>query len=476
MKQFLQLRNRTSFYENWSQRTPKNVLNKQSRFLCTISGGQDSVLSFFVLLHSFDLLSKDQYFISKRLIVPKLPRDPRNLIFETGQDQTQAFRVQDFSSEKRNKVKVLYCHHFWQRKNFFSSFFIFRLTFIFRVPYIFILPQISVLTENNSRGWRKKNFCRVSQVARSVTVLTGHTETDRLEKNLNNLFRGTSSKGFNDLTLLNYKKLQNLGFSVLITKSKNFIDLTRFLKKTTLFAKKYFLNTKFIPLLKPRFYRSVPLRTHQPKNFFLEHQTSPRVKQKFRFFITKKVDSFSFRGATFTNENYLGGKSAYSVSFCFYSKSVYSKSISWRPLQNTRRFTVSQLIYFYQFPLLTDFTNFSCRFSRNKIRHHFLPFIRTLFHKKIESLLLNCFQTIGKEREEIEKKLIEFWFLRHFFDSKSLKKRIRPFKKDKLTAHLLGTTYYENLQGQILQQIIYDYRTIELSFLQISHMKSQTLI
>ena len=478
MKQFLQFRNRTSFSKNWSLPknfqflgpTPKNVLKNQPRFLCTISGGQDSVLSFFVLLHTFELLSDKKYFRVKTMMVKKLPRDSRNFLKKKQSDLL--LPVRDFLEETQDKVHVVYCHHFWQRKNFFSSLFVFRLTFLFRVPYILILPQMTFLTENSSRGWRKKNFYRVSQLERSFTVTTGHTETDSLEKNLNNLFRGTGSKGFSHFTHFNYKILQNLCFSILIQKSRNFLDLTEFLKPRKLFVKEGFPRPRSLPVTKGCFYPPLPLRKPRLQFLFSMRQTPVQVTEKFRFFSTKKVDSLCFTNTPATKENYISKKSTYSVSFCFYSNSASSKIISWKPLQTTRRSTVSQLINFYEFPLLTDFTNFSGGFSRNKIRHQFIPFIRTFFHKKIESLLLSCFTTIGKEQEEIEEKLVEFCFLCQFFDSHYLKKQSKAFKGDS-TARVLGTTCYVNLQGHVLQKVIYDYRTIELNFLQISQMKNQ---
>lgn len=80
--------------------------------LCTLSGGQDSILTFFLLLHS----------------------QPKSFLY------------------------ILYCHHFWQLKNFFSARLIFRLSYLVNVSYILILPEKNVYNENESRNWRKKKI------------------------------------------------------------------------------------------------------------------------------------------------------------------------------------------------------------------------------------------------------------------------------------------------------------------------------
>jgi tRNA(Ile)-lysidine synthase TilS/MesJ len=144
----------TDFLEKCS-----NLVKNQMSFLCTLSGGQDSILTFFLLFHSF----------------------------------------------KKDYLQIVYCHHFWQIKNFFSTRFVFQISSLMKVPYTLILPQTFFLTENESRTWRKKNFCRVSQREHFLTSLTGQTETDTLEKRLHNLFRGTSPAGLSDLNFLKCK-------------------------------------------------------------------------------------------------------------------------------------------------------------------------------------------------------------------------------------------------------------------------------
>ena len=144
----------SDFIENFS-----TLVKNQKRLLCTLSGGQDSILNFFLLLHS----------------------------------------------SKKDYLQIVYFHHFWQIKNFFSTRFIFQISSLMKVPYTLILPKTFFLTENESRTWRKKNFCRISQREHFLTSLTGHTETDTLEKHLHNVLRGTSPAGLSDFNFLKSK-------------------------------------------------------------------------------------------------------------------------------------------------------------------------------------------------------------------------------------------------------------------------------
>ena len=126
----------------------KTLLNK--RVLCSFSGGQDSTIVFFSLFHRKTL------------------------------NQT---------------INLVYFHHFWQIQNFQACKGIFHLSFNLKVPYSILISTYSLSNENRSRNWRKKKLFRFSNLHHTSIVVTGHTQTDGLETNLNNLIRGTSSKG-----------------------------------------------------------------------------------------------------------------------------------------------------------------------------------------------------------------------------------------------------------------------------------------
>lgn len=215
----------------------RELLKKPTNLLCTISGGQDSILTFFLLLHIY----------------------------------------------KKDYLQLLYCQHLWQIKNFFSARFIFQVSYLIQVPYTLILPQNLVLTENESRNWRKKNFSRFSQIEHIPTSFTGHTETDTLEQNLNNLLRGTSPAGLSSSRFLNFQNKVSLFFSSInlntcffckLTKKTKFSPDSVFHKQKNKKRKKTFfktnrLNTKTSLVLTKRIKRTLNLS--QIKKFSLVH-------------------------------------------------------------------------------------------------------------------------------------------------------------------------------------------------------------
>lgn len=165
MKKFLNFTNPTVFNEIWAPRFNQDYY---ASILCSVSGGQDSIGTFFSLLHMFSFENK-------------------NSIKSISRNQLQ-----------KKKIKMIYCQHFWQIKNFFLCFFLFQMCFNLNYPYIVILPSKIFLNENYSRNWRKKSFYRISQLEKNFLLSLGHTKTDLIEKNFHNIFRGTTRNGINN--------------------------------------------------------------------------------------------------------------------------------------------------------------------------------------------------------------------------------------------------------------------------------------
>lgn len=446
-------------------------LKKQTSLLCTISGGQDSILTFFLLLHT----------------------------------------------RKKETFQVLYCQHLWQIKNFFSARLVFQLSSLVKVPYTLILPQNLVITENESREWRKKNFYRFSHMARILTSMTGHTETDTLEKNLNNILRGTSPAGLDSFRFVNSKNRVALLFSNLNFNRCFFIKLEKKIKISRKFffqnlkkKKKlcigkenevfdsngiFFFNCIFErasapnsrnlvlfsilekDLKKNGLYKKVRLKnprnqnqsfcSSQRKKFQFSKPLKPfdpypmlalnRVEQQKALLIKlavvtesivntsslletckKSLTSIHFEklGTSSTifsffystkilpqNKKNTISKQIKSCSFCFSEESFKMPVNLLKPLEKTSRFSVSKLVNLYKLPLLVDVTNFSSTFSRNKIRHQLIPFIRSLVHPNVEYLLMNFFKMISEEHQERENDFLEFYFIYKLLILKSRKKK-----------------------------------------------------
>lgn len=458
-----------------SQKT--GFLKEQSSLLCTISGGQDSILTFFLLLHM----------------------------------------------KKIECLKILYCQHLWQIKNFFSAKLIFQITYLVKVPYTLVLPQKLVNTENESRDWRKKVFCRFSQLEHIRTIFTGHTQSDNFEKNLNNLFRGTSPAGLIPFNFLKSPNTVGLFFPTINFTSYFF---TKAEKPTKFYQKFLFQKTlknkrnKISPIIalklevdKPelklylvhnfvRFsnFKTLSLNLVQKRPKFKEEKTNNvktknpitkvcNQKQRFcskqrltfqflnplnplntfpiislnlikqekllinRFSLisngfrkklafcqtrsqkktTKKLDSiinklksFSFFDSTKhfpktqTNKN---SKQQKSCSFCFSGQFFRLQVNLLKPLKDISRFSISKFFKLYNLPLLIDMTNFSYRISRNKIRHQLIPFIRSLIHLNIEYLVINFLKIISQEHQDTEKIIQELFFIYKILTLRVLIKR-----------------------------------------------------
>lgn len=218
----------------------KTLLNK--RVLCSFSGGQDSTIVFFSLFH-----------------------------------------------RKRQTINLIYFHHLWQIQNYQASKGIFHLSFNLKVPYSIIIATHSLANENRSRNWRKKKLFRFSNLQQTSIVVTGHTQTDSLETNLNNLIRGTSSKGvsfrncFGAHQQENFYRSQNspsycfypLVFSTsfvilkLISKPKKLSFVKTIRRKSKIFFSKLNLVSEkcALPVLQRKFVRKVNPVTEKLQSF-----------------------------------------------------------------------------------------------------------------------------------------------------------------------------------------------------------------
>lgn len=385
--------------------TKKTFTTKQTSVLCTISGGQDSILTFFLFLHF----------------------------------------------QPKESLNFLYCHHFWQLKNFFSARLLFQLSYLVKVSYTLTLPQNFYSTENESRDWRRKNFYRVSQLEHLFTSLTGHTETDTLEKNLNNLFRGTSPGGVSPQSFLISQNKVNLFFSSIILnrcffrlktiknfyhdvrKKKDSISVTtasyNFIDQDSSKSKKA-KNFKFFKR-KDNFFNNFRLSAGERERGDFKISLGNPSTRKTVFLWNKLLKSTDKKNkntsliSRIKKKPYVSQlKSTTSFSFCFSNRFSNFQIMLEKPLKKTTRFTVSKLVSFYKFPNLIDVTNFSSSFSRNKIRHQLIPFLRSLFHPKVEYLVTHFFQMLNEESIESGKELQELYFIFQVVNSKSRKKLV----------------------------------------------------
>lgn len=471
-----------------------SLVNSPTSFLCSLSAGQDSISLFFLFFHFLNTVQ--------------------------------------MSVEKEASLTVFYCHHFWQPKNVFLISFLFQLTLLFRCQYFVSFSKKSVPNENRSRRLRKKSLSRVSILQNTTSLLTGHTETDRIETLFTNLIRGTTVKKFASQPFFHLKKEEIFLFSsfnenfltIQFLTSKSLINQT-FHQKTRRFQKmKSSCSTFFVFFSKkPRFFHTPILAhvgrcynfshfrgafpdqigyvtkkvqpsleripnsgkhekggKHQRNHFFYlqknyeQIQFSNTKQNFFCFFRTKSLKPvslsfFEVSSPCWKKNDFVFHKPS-SSSFSFYSFS--SLELVWcKPFNTTKRLFVKNCLDFYHFPVLTDLTNFSYKFSRNKIRHQFLPFFKQVFHDKAEKLIVHCFQIYGKEHEVTENTVREFLFISLLAESFFFFNLVE-FKQRKAAKWFLENLP-DYLQLNFLQTLLFQYRNNDGTFFQISALKTR---
>ena len=139
--------------------TKQNLIKPKEFILVTMSGGQDSICLFFILLQ--------------------------------------------LKRQWKWNFGILYCNHFWQINAFYTSSIILNLSFLFLIPTYLSLPSENIFSEKKSRNWRYYQFNRLSFFYKYGIITTAHTATDRIETTFFQLIRGTGTRG---LSLLNWRK------------------------------------------------------------------------------------------------------------------------------------------------------------------------------------------------------------------------------------------------------------------------------
>ena len=135
--------------------TNQNIIKSRQFILITISGGQDSLCLFFILLQ--------------------------------------------LKKQWKWHLGISYCNHFWQIDSFYTNSLVFKLGLLFLIPAYLNLPSENIFSEQKSRTWRYRQFERLNYFYDYDIIVTGHTATDRIETILLHLTRGTSTRGLSTL-------------------------------------------------------------------------------------------------------------------------------------------------------------------------------------------------------------------------------------------------------------------------------------
>lgn len=452
----------------------KTQLKPKDICICGLSGGQDSVLLFIILLHL-----KNQWNIN---------------------------------------IQLLHFNHFWQQKNFFSTQHVWKLAFIFNNPIYIIPSELFLHNEKKARQWRQQGLDRICCIEKCEKILTGHTATDRIETAFWHLIRGTSPQGLLSLKwqnnliaptqFFNFPKFQPFHtqiFSFYQFSKKNFNSNSKILKKNTSYKKSK--NKKLMQA--PFCFKSLTdkndkfLSPENKKSKFLFHkndllQLSPSSlsSDKYKMYLstielrenvvyqktTKKIykktiwfwiyqpkNSYSFlvfnhcmliiNSVNFENKMIdIQNKHQIKYSFLIFNI-LFSKKNILRPLLIFHRNDIIMFSKTYLLPILCDPSNQKIRWSRNRLRHQLFPLLRFFFNPNIESLVNNFLEISVEEQNYIEyliQKIILYWL-----------KKERNYNDIEKQVQILPKA----IQRRLLQKIFQSYTNLQPNLLQIEILR-----
>jgi tRNA(Ile)-lysidine synthase TilS/MesJ len=357
------------------------------RLLCTISGGQDSIL---------------------------------NLIFLYHLESLYLFRL-----------NLAYCNHFWQPTNFYTLFELFKFGYLINKPISNLVPKQRLLSEEEAHFWRQKNFYQMGTYLSLNTIILGHSLSDKIETSFWNFIRGSGPNGLISLkqnsfiTNKNFKKVLaqgSLGLSpykqkpkdlqpcyqgplglhlrcqgtpthvgtvqgteVLEVKRQGYSKLKSYEKKNQIKflsrnteQQKYFLKTNCQPHTFPCY----------SQNMYIDLR---KVRARNDFKLNRKVQQYIY-------------------VFEIREKSRIKVG---RPLLCFSRTMISKLINQNKLPRIIDTTNKSKKLIRNKFRLIILPLLNSYLQIKFQGNInkyLNIVETEQTYFSVLENSLMKLYF------------------------------------------------------------------
>ena len=337
--------------------TKQNLIKPREFILVTISGGQDSICLFFILLQ--------------------------------------------LKRQWKWNFGVLYCNHFWQINAFYTSSIILNLSFLFLIPTYLSLPSENIFSEKKSRNWRYYQFKRLSFFYKYGIITTAHTATDRIETTFFQLIRGTGTRG---LSLLNWRKsIANL-YSIKPELHFNKKIFVLYFCTILLYKFQTHFQTCFFT---PSVQKTPGLFYRNKQIWVILHETTaslnalsnrkvlsfalPEKSLKLRFFLTLKNSS--------SHLNYVWKKTKHhllsSNIIWIYNKFIFLTTENLEILKNSRGALTSQNLFFQ------NKQNKDC-FLKNKSRYKktmFLP--KKNFQLKSRAITTNLFNRYNYKKIEI---------------------------------------------------------------------------
>jgi len=353
----------------------KNCFKRQNNIVCSISGGQDSIVLLIMLLHLNKILNLN--------------------------------------------IELIYSNHFWQKSNFYYFVELLKISYLVNRPISILVPTRKIDSENKGHNWRRKNFFRLGYFYNANTIVTGHTASDQIETAIWHLIRGTSPTG-----LISLKEKTFFKTSLLKIENKNFPKgsdsfnkFDQLTNNTIRYSTKKFYKTTPSLVCKTQFFSRPCLcmsSQQQSSNqndiisgipklsgaqMFPKYQCivdrkffqSSPIKNKIHFYPISKVKKLRVLNYSFIKTN-------------------FTQFDIIRPLSTFHREDIGKIIQDNNLPIFVDYTNQSLVLSRNKIRLILIPLIRYYFTATFDLHLTKYLKIISKEQNYLNrtrKKILE---------------------------------------------------------------------
>lgn len=338
-----------------------NTIKKNQFILISISGGQDSICMFFILLQL-----KKQWGWT---------------------------------------FGIVYCNHLWQQNSFYTTSLILKLGLLFKIPVYITIPIIKIFNEKQARYWRYDSFYRLSFFYNYEIIVTGHTYSDKTETILFQLTRGSSTKSLTSLHFIKYFLSSNK-FSQHTPFPIKYFTKTHTLKNTPCF--RCFAIQEVRSNFTPSRKRQRKIKKLFNKNYFShffkkikleksgklvksEHFIKPteNLLKKNSSILKHKICSVIINNTDKINYN--------NVLVLDLTKFISPRILA-RPLLSVHRFDLKKLSIFWNLPIYPDKSNQTKNYYRNRIRKQLLPTLRFFFNPQIDNIFFQFSEITSTEQ------------------------------------------------------------------------------
>lgn len=396
----------------------QKLLKPNQSIVLAISGGQDSITLFFMLLQL-----KDQW---------------------------------------SWKLSIVYCNHLWQEDSFYTMLHLFKLAYLLNIRIYLTVTLQKILTEQKARNWRSLIFQRITGFYFFSAILTGHSKSDRVETGLFNIFRGCSTKGvgslnwtkvvskesFFKLSKTQFKEIQNKDLRQKINKNEFFVvllkssiycfqrkletheweqkgfklinknNITNLTKKFLIYKVDVHFKCNLKNVKKTKIVKASQLKKlHSERKEIFLLLTKRRIFHFFPLLLTKTsflleavfgkgVDIFAYTKKGRKKEKQ---KDQIKIEikplqkhFSSLSRLYQNEYTLVRPFLSLPRFDLKKVCNCWKLPLFPDQSNQKLKYQRNRIRKQILPILRFFFNPQIDTTIFQFIEILNTEQEYMD--------------------------------------------------------------------------